>query len=153
MSGVHVGCRPDLGRGLGFHWDVQAFPFLHVGAVLAGPEGILAAGWGVCPGRWWNHRCWRCLRTVEMWRWGMWFSGHGGGGLGLDLVISGVFSNRNESVILWFYSMIYTLPSLLKQLIKGLQCSLRGELQEDPATAACTHAQPSLKASSVSVSL
>ena len=28
-------------------------------------------------------------------------SGHGGGGLGLELVILEVFSNRNDSMILW----------------------------------------------------
>ena len=49
-----------------------------------------------CPGKWWSHCPWWCWTTVEIWHWGAWFSGHGGDGLALDLMILEVFSNINN---------------------------------------------------------
>lgn len=49
-----------------------------------------------CPGKWWGHGPWWCWTTVEIWHWGAWFSGHGGDGLALDLMILEVFSNINN---------------------------------------------------------
>mgnify|MGYP001859334932 CR=1 FL=1 len=66
---------------------------------ISSPKQWLDTGTG-CPGRWWspsleafeNHGD-VALRDVV--------SGHGGGGLGLDLGILEVFSNFNDSLILF----------------------------------------------------
>jgi len=50
-----------------------------------------------CPGRWWSHHPWRCLRTVEMWHWGTWLVGIMG--LQFDWMILMIFPTP---VILWF---------------------------------------------------
>jgi len=63
-------------------------------------SGRLATQWHSCPGRWWGHHPWRCGGVPEPWgcgtegrgQWGWW------GGLGLDLVISEVFSNLTDSM-------------------------------------------------------
>ena len=51
-----------------------------------------------------SYHSWRCSRNVEMWHWGTWLRGQVGIGWQLDLVILGVFSNLNDSMVLWFYS-------------------------------------------------
>ena len=47
-----------------------------------------------------GHRPRRWSRDVEMWHLGTTVGGHGGGGLGLELRILEVLSNRNDSAIL-----------------------------------------------------
>ena len=62
-----------------------------------------------CPGEWWSHRPWRCSRNTWMWQWGTWLGmswpldsdGHGGNELATGLHILEVFSNHNDSMILW----------------------------------------------------
>ena len=60
-----------------------------------------------CPGRWWGHHPWGYSRTVWMWHWGTWLSGHGGHGLmvGLD-GLRGLFQPK------WFYDSTPTELSL-----------------------------------------
>lgn len=58
--------------------------------------------WGIgtdCSGRRCCHHPWRCS-NVEMWHLGTWVIGHGGYGLGLDLILV-FFSNFNGSKTLW----------------------------------------------------
>lgn len=50
-------------------------------------------------------------RTAEMWHWGMWLVGMVGMGWGLDRMILWVFSNLNDSMILFYHSMTYSMKS------------------------------------------
>lgn len=68
---------------------------------------------------WWPGQLWviwdhlsRCSRTIGMWHWGAGVSGHGGDGVGLNLVFSEVFSNLNDSGIqsIWLLHLTAHLP-------------------------------------------
>jgi len=68
--------------------------------------------WGTgtcCPGRWWSHHPWRYSRSMEIWHWGTWLVGMMGMSWWLDWMILEVFSNRNESVILWYCDTHYSI--------------------------------------------
>lgn len=60
--------------------------------------------WGIrtgCPGRWWTHCPWRCSRRRYMWNWGIWSRAVTGIVSWLDYMILVLFSNLNDSMILW----------------------------------------------------
>lgn len=52
---------------------------------------------------------------TELWHWGSWFSGHGGGGLPIGFGILEVFSNRNDSRICFCKAVMKRLPTLPSQ--------------------------------------
>ena len=44
------------------------------------------------PGRWLNHHPWRCLKNMQVWHFGTWFSTRGGDGLTVGLAdLGGLF--------------------------------------------------------------
>jgi len=77
----------------------------------------LGSGTG-CPGRWGNHHPWRCVRTMEMWHWGMWSVGIVRMGWGWT---SGSQWSPPTLMILWSY--IHTYMHSCKQ--KGSQQLLK----------------------------
>ena len=71
---------------------------------------------------------------MEMWHWGTWFSGHGGGGLGSDLGILVVFSNLNDFRMLWLRGIPVTTSNqwlvmgIMKEAPRHGEESRKGEL-------------------------
>ena len=69
--------------------------------------------WHSCPGRRWSHRPWRCSRTMEMWHWGMWFSGE-------ILVVGGI--PVHVEWLLWDHTQLL-LPGSLESHVSTYRAS------------------------------
>jgi len=67
---------------------------------ILGKISSLKEFWSIgtgCPGKWWSPHPWRCSKNMQVWHFGTWFGRLGVAGL----MISEVFSNLNDSIILW----------------------------------------------------
>ena len=85
-------------------WEVMALSCTSGGPgwilrTISCPEECCFTGTG-CPGRWWGYHPWECSKSIEMWHWGTWSAGIVG--MDWDWMVLEVFSNLDDSMVLWF---------------------------------------------------